>query len=224
MRRIVQYPSTVHYSDVSSYISPAWHQWLRHTREAAPTIPEQAADLQRQREIKILAAQADARWNAKASFLDMPKATDGGRLPGSKGDINQNPSDSVPSQTRATGGGNGGQETVRAAVLQTGQEQAGEPIVRTDKPTGGLPHTRKIGPLHRYAEQEKVNDDHVRPSVFTNPALRSQATPMKTEVPAQDPNDPWVKAKEARERNMGKGEWQPEAWSPGNVTPKRRGH
>ncbi|KAK6602026.1 hypothetical protein H4I95_07128 [Botrytis cinerea] len=38
MRRIVQTPSSIQYSDVR--ISPQWHQWLRHTREDAPSIEE----------------------------------------------------------------------------------------------------------------------------------------------------------------------------------------
>ena len=47
-------------------------QWLRHTRYEAPTITEQRAEVQRQAQIKMLAAQADARWAAKASVLDGP--------------------------------------------------------------------------------------------------------------------------------------------------------
>jgi NADH dehydrogenase [ubiquinone] 1 alpha subcomplex assembly factor 2 len=72
MRRIVQYPRNVHYSDVSSQISPAWHQWLRHTRADPPSLQEQSQDLVRQEQLKILAAQADARWAAKKSYLDAP--------------------------------------------------------------------------------------------------------------------------------------------------------
>lgn len=47
-------------------------QWLRHTRFEAPTIADQQAEVQRQAQIKMLAAQADARWAAKASVLDGP--------------------------------------------------------------------------------------------------------------------------------------------------------
>ncbi|KAG9248656.1 hypothetical protein BJ878DRAFT_326387 [Calycina marina] len=70
MRRIVHYPRETHYSDIR--ISPAWHQWLKHVREDAPTIQEQHMDLVRQRNLKVLAAQADARWAAKGSLLDGP--------------------------------------------------------------------------------------------------------------------------------------------------------
>jgi len=71
MRRIVQYPRETHYSEVK--ISPQWHQWLKHVRVDAPTIQEQSLDLVRQRNLKVLAAQADARWEAKGSLLQRPK-------------------------------------------------------------------------------------------------------------------------------------------------------
>jgi NADH dehydrogenase [ubiquinone] 1 alpha subcomplex assembly factor 2 len=48
-------------------------QWLRHTRNDAPTHNEQATELIRQAQIKHLAAQADARWKAQASYLEQPK-------------------------------------------------------------------------------------------------------------------------------------------------------
>ena len=47
-------------------------QWLRHTRFDPPTLVEQQADVIRQQQLKQLAAQADARWAAKPSFLDAP--------------------------------------------------------------------------------------------------------------------------------------------------------
>ncbi|CZT07755.1 uncharacterized protein RAG0_13083 [Rhynchosporium agropyri] len=71
MRRIVQYPPSTHYSEIK--ISPQWHQWLRHTRHEPPSLVEQSQDLVRQRNLKVLAAQADARWAAKPSFLDSPE-------------------------------------------------------------------------------------------------------------------------------------------------------
>lgn len=70
MRRIVEYPRATHYSEVK--ISPQWHQWLRHTRADPPSLTEQSQDLVRQRNLKMLAAQADARWAAKPSFMDAP--------------------------------------------------------------------------------------------------------------------------------------------------------
>lgn len=47
-------------------------QWLRHTREHPPTVAEQHQDMMRQERMKLLAAQADARWASKPSALDAP--------------------------------------------------------------------------------------------------------------------------------------------------------
>ena len=47
-------------------------QWLRHTRFEPPTVAEQHQDLMRQERMKMLAAQADARWAEKPSALDAP--------------------------------------------------------------------------------------------------------------------------------------------------------
>lgn len=67
---MVKTPRTTHYGEV--VVSPAWHQWLRHTRDEPPSVEEQTTDLLRQERIKVLAAQADARWAAKPSYLDAP--------------------------------------------------------------------------------------------------------------------------------------------------------
>ncbi|KAI1633803.1 hypothetical protein F4809DRAFT_621873 [Biscogniauxia mediterranea] len=72
LRRIVQYPRDAHYSDVR--VPPQWHQWLRYRRDDAPTLAEQAADAARQARVRALAAEADARWAAKPSLLDMPQS------------------------------------------------------------------------------------------------------------------------------------------------------
>lgn len=47
-------------------------QWLRHTRFDPPTLAEQQSDVVRQKQIKMLAAQADERWASKPSVLDTP--------------------------------------------------------------------------------------------------------------------------------------------------------
>ncbi|KAI1815979.1 hypothetical protein GGS20DRAFT_540362 [Poronia punctata] len=73
MRRIVHYPRSTPYSEVK--VPPAWHQWLRYQRPAPPSIQEQTAEAMRQERIKVLAAEADARWEAKASLLDKPEPT-----------------------------------------------------------------------------------------------------------------------------------------------------
>ncbi|KAI8942796.1 hypothetical protein NX059_000839 [Plenodomus lindquistii] len=69
-RRIAQYARSTHLSEVN--VSPSWMQWLRHTRYDPPSVAEQRLDMQRQERIKVLAAQADARWAAKPSALDAP--------------------------------------------------------------------------------------------------------------------------------------------------------
>ncbi|CAK3761950.1 NADH-ubiquinone oxidoreductase assembly factor N7BML [Lecanosticta acicola] len=70
LRRIVKYSGRVHYGDVK--ISPQWHQWLRHTREEAPSIQEQQYEISRQAMMKQLAAEADERWKSIPSYLDSP--------------------------------------------------------------------------------------------------------------------------------------------------------
>ena len=49
-----------------------WHQWLRHTRDDAPSIQEQQYDVSRQAMMKQLAAEADERWKSAPSYLDAP--------------------------------------------------------------------------------------------------------------------------------------------------------
>ncbi|KAH8161035.1 hypothetical protein CIB48_g7235 [Xylaria polymorpha] len=82
-RRLVHYPRSTHYSEVR--VTPAWHQWLRYQRPHPPTMEEQVAELRRQARIKVLAAEADARWEAKDSLLDMP----GGKKTKTTGEIQQ---------------------------------------------------------------------------------------------------------------------------------------
>ncbi|KAK8124453.1 uncharacterized protein PG998_000212 [Apiospora kogelbergensis] len=72
-RRIVKYPRSAHLSDVQ--VPPVWHQWLRYQRPTPPTLAEQRLDVARRQRMKVLAAEADARWAAKPSFLDRPAAT-----------------------------------------------------------------------------------------------------------------------------------------------------
>ncbi len=67
-RRIVHYPRSTHPSEVA--VPPAWHQWLRYRRAEAPTLAEQVAEVARQERVRVLAAEADARWAAKPSLLN----------------------------------------------------------------------------------------------------------------------------------------------------------
>lgn len=70
-RRLVKYPRSTHYGDVT--VSPAWHQWLRHTRDEPPSVDEQKLDVLRQERMKVLAAKADERWAAKPRVMDGPE-------------------------------------------------------------------------------------------------------------------------------------------------------
>lgn len=93
LRRIVRYTRKIHYADVKiSRTRPhchshnlvqkhswadgiwiaQWHQWLRHTRDEAPSIQEQQYDVSRQAMMKRLAAEADERWKSIPSYLDAP--------------------------------------------------------------------------------------------------------------------------------------------------------
>ncbi|KUI64554.1 NADH-ubiquinone oxidoreductase assembly factor N7BML [Cytospora mali] len=69
-RRIVEYPRNTHFGDVK--VPPQWHQWLRYIRVKPPSIQEQHAEIRRQQQIKYLAAEADARWEAKPRYVDAP--------------------------------------------------------------------------------------------------------------------------------------------------------
>ena len=57
---------------LANHSKAQWHQWLRHTRIDAPSIQEQQFDVIRQDRIKVLAAEADARWASQPSYLDAP--------------------------------------------------------------------------------------------------------------------------------------------------------
>ncbi|KAK6381830.1 hypothetical protein LTR65_010974 [Meristemomyces frigidus] len=73
-RRIVRYSPKAHYGDVKITRggTAQWHQWLRHTRDEAPSIQEQQYDVSRQAMMKQLASKADERWKSIPSFLDSP--------------------------------------------------------------------------------------------------------------------------------------------------------
>jgi len=69
MRRIVQqHHHRLHTSDVD--VSPQWHQWLRHVRADPPSLEEQARDVVRLRDLKVLAARADERWDMKRMKIE----------------------------------------------------------------------------------------------------------------------------------------------------------
>lgn len=120
-RRIVQYPRDTHYGEVK--VPPQWHQWLRHTRDAPPSIPEQHAEVRRQQQMRLLAAEADARWAAKPSLLDHA-AGGGGEGPGQVGAGQPLP---ALGSRGARGGGQGEgaipEEGTRRDAVASGAEQ-----------------------------------------------------------------------------------------------------
>ncbi|CAH0026850.1 unnamed protein product [Clonostachys rhizophaga] len=97
-RRIVKYPRSTHFSEVK--VSPLWHQWLRYTRDSPPSLEEQHGDVARQARMKKLAAEADARWEAKPRVMDAPGATSGQPVR-ALGSASADP-ESTPSQTTST--------------------------------------------------------------------------------------------------------------------------
>ena len=78
-RRIVQYPRSTHLSQVR--VGPQWHQWLRHTRPDPPSLGEQRGDEARRGRLRVLAAQADARWEAKPRLVGEPGGASAPMLP-----------------------------------------------------------------------------------------------------------------------------------------------
>lgn len=124
-RRIVQYPRDTHYGEVK--VPPQWHQWLRHTRDAPPSIPEQHAEIRRQNQMKVLAAEADARWAAKPSLLE---ADGGGATGGAPGQVSGagQPRPALESQgasvERGAEAAVDGEETLRDAIASGEDQQA----------------------------------------------------------------------------------------------------
>jgi NADH dehydrogenase [ubiquinone] 1 alpha subcomplex assembly factor 2 len=150
-RRIVKYPRNTHYGEVK--VPPQWHQWLRHTRDAPPSIPEQQAEVRRQAQIKVLAAEADARWAAKPSLLDA--AGSGSDAPGQVGAGQPVPAlgSRVARGQEAQGAaapGEGEGETRRDAVASGPEQRAG--AVAGDK-KGTWRQSRRGGPSEDWQPQ-----------------------------------------------------------------------
>jgi len=203
MRRIVQYPAALPYSEVTSLITPAWHQWLRHTRAAPPSLTEQSQDLVRQRQLKVLAAEADARWNAKESFLDAPRVQQtapvlGRTDAGARG---------LPAMAEGRAGGSG----VDGSAPGTRGQQSRAKEVR-DNTTG------KIATLAQDSERMKVQGAPP-PRVYTNPGLSKKGRQEKEEPQILKKDDPWQKAKRGGPSGPSE-EWQPQAWNPSAAMPR----
>lgn len=150
-RRIVQYPRDTHYGEVK--VPPQWHQWLRHTREAPPSIPEQHAEVRRQQQMRLLAAEADARWAAKPSLLEH----DGGaEAPGQLG-----AGQPVPALGSRAARGQGGQEgegalptqETRKDAVASGSDQQAAAAARDAEKKDPWAQSRRGGPSEDWQPQ-----------------------------------------------------------------------
>jgi NADH dehydrogenase [ubiquinone] 1 alpha subcomplex assembly factor 2 len=96
-RRILQpLDKKLHHSDVQ--LSPQWLQWLRYTRLEPPSIEELQQDVLRQERMKVLAKEADARWESKESFLVQPESMENrliGQLKAANAEATGTPPDTV---------------------------------------------------------------------------------------------------------------------------------
>ncbi|SMR50976.1 unnamed protein product [Zymoseptoria tritici ST99CH_1A5] len=133
MRRIVKHAKGRHvsYSDVK--ISPQWHQWLRHTRDEPPTLPEQHAEIARQGRMRQLAAEADERWKSVPSFLDKPRTAAAPQLESSSQSVQQ-PESPFQSPTLTP-------DRPTLPEVGSSEETRTEPI----SPTGGKPEEEVTG-------------------------------------------------------------------------------
>lgn len=206
MRRIVDYPPHVQHSDVSSHITPAWHQWLRHTRQAAPTLAEQELDVLRQRRVKVLAAQADESWEAKGRLVGGPSmrqprpglgmggTTVAGQSETGTGTAAMGADGAEP--TRGNDAATEGKQEMRAEKRTTSKVASGQEI------------------LDRESERMKISGGP-GPKVYTNPGVSRQAKTARREPATPPPRkeDPWKNA-----RGGPSEDWQPQAWSPGQAT------
>ncbi|OLN81472.1 NADH-ubiquinone oxidoreductase assembly factor N7BML [Colletotrichum chlorophyti] len=131
-RRIVKYPRSTYLSDVK--VSPLWHQWLRYTREHPPTLEEQSREAFRQERMKVLAAQADARWEAKPRLTDAPGQETGQPLPA----LNTAQSQPIAPELEST--------NVKTTEAAQKQQPGTEPVTATKKKYGQDPWAKAKGP------------------------------------------------------------------------------
>ncbi|OHW93546.1 hypothetical protein CSPAE12_07786 [Colletotrichum incanum] len=137
-RRIVKYPRSVYLSDVK--VSPLWHQWLRYTREQPPTLEEQSREAFRQERMKVLAAQADARWEAKPRLTDAPGQQTGQPLPS----LNTAQTQPVAPELETTNANAKAAETIPAQ--SDNPAEPAPPANETKKKYGKDPWARAQGP------------------------------------------------------------------------------
>ncbi|KAK8026472.1 hypothetical protein PG991_003528 [Apiospora marii] len=141
-RRIVKYPRSTHYSDVQ--VPPQWHQWLRYRRPDPPSLREQQADVARRARMQVLAAEADARWAAKPSFLDPPPQEEQPQPKGKSAAADQD----TLSQPVAKAQGRGAEEAVTGEVKKEAEKddpwkKAATGPSETWQPTSWYPSTSR---------------------------------------------------------------------------------
>lgn len=69
-RKMEPHQEYIFKADYFSTVPPQWLQWLRLTRQKAPTLKELVEDQQRQQNIKMLAQQADEKWNEQKLIME----------------------------------------------------------------------------------------------------------------------------------------------------------
>lgn len=69
-RKLEPFKQEIFKVDYFRTIPPQWLQWLRRTRFDAPTLEELVQDQLRQQRLKILARQADEKWQLEKLRLD----------------------------------------------------------------------------------------------------------------------------------------------------------
>ncbi|KAG5965138.1 hypothetical protein E4U58_002924 [Claviceps cyperi] len=114
MRRIVNYPSKTYNSQVK--VSPLWHQWLRYARNTPPSLDEQHGDVLRKERMKVLAAEADARWDAKPRLLGADEPSQATLGAEAKSEIN------VESETQHQRGVGGAEGAETAPGMQSAKD------------------------------------------------------------------------------------------------------
>ncbi|KAL2122947.1 hypothetical protein VTJ04DRAFT_3402 [Mycothermus thermophilus] len=196
-RRILKPRRSTPFDSVT--VPPAWHQWLRHTRADPPSLEEQAAEVERQARIKVLAAQADARWEAKPRLTDAPTAAPGEvpGLPGVGGAVRE-------MMTGASRRGHAeGAELEAAEAIGEADAARDEVQVGGKKTTTTKADVNDVGILDRAGTAAR--EETWRKMQEEEAAAAKDK--KKTMSPGQP--SPWDQAR------RGPGEaWQPQAWEP----------
>lgn len=69
-RKMEPFQEYIFKADYFSTVPPPWLQWLRRTRNTPPTLQELIDEQLRQRNIKVLANEADAKWESEKLQLE----------------------------------------------------------------------------------------------------------------------------------------------------------